>query len=48
MLRPGWYVLAHLKEGLPTVVPPIRHQPCAMLRERRSFAVEDLTSTRTC
>src|SRR5215467_2477268 len=34
---------AHLKEGFPVVVPPIRHQRDAMLRERRSFAVEDLT-----
>jgi predicted ABC-type ATPase len=34
---------AHLKEAFPTVVPPIRHQRDAMLRERRSFAVEDLT-----
>ena len=40
---PGWYVLAHLEEAFPTAVPPIRHQSCAMLRERRSFAVEDLT-----
>ena len=34
---------AHLKEAFPVVVPPIRHQRDAMLRERRSFAVEDLT-----
>jgi predicted ABC-type ATPase len=34
---------AHLKEAFPIVVPPIRHQRDAMLRERRSFAVEDLT-----
>jgi predicted ABC-type ATPase len=34
---------AHLKEAFPTVVPPIAHQRDAMLRERRSFAVEDLT-----
>jgi predicted ABC-type ATPase len=34
---------AHLKEAFPTVVPPIPHQRDAMLRERRSFAVEDLT-----
>jgi len=34
---------AHLKEAFPIVVPPIRHQRDAMLPERRSFAVEDLT-----
>lgn len=34
---------AHLKEAFPIVVPPIRHQRDAMIRERRSFAVEDLT-----
>lgn len=34
---------AHLKEAFPIVVPPIQHQRDAMLRERRSFAVEDLT-----
>jgi predicted ABC-type ATPase len=34
---------AHLKEAFPAVVPPIPHQRDAMLRERRSFAVEDLT-----
>lgn len=34
---------AHLKDAFPIVVPPIRHQRDAMLRERRSFAVEDLT-----
>ena len=33
---------AHLKEAFPTLVPPIPHQREAMLRERRSFAVEDL------
>jgi predicted ABC-type ATPase len=33
---------AHLKEAFPIVVPPIPHQRDAMLRERRSFAVEDL------
>lgn len=33
---------AHLKEAFPILVPPIRHQRDAMLRERRSFAVEDL------
>ena len=34
---------AQLKEAFPTVVPPIAHQREAMLREGRSFAVEDLT-----
>ena len=34
---------AHLKEAFPIVVPPVRHQRDAMLRELRSFAVEDLT-----
>jgi predicted ABC-type ATPase len=34
---------AHLKEAFPTAVPPIPHQRDAMLRERRSFVVEDLT-----
>lgn len=34
---------AHLKEAFPTVVLPIPHQRDAMLRERRSFAVEDLS-----
>lgn len=34
---------AHLKEAFPILVPPVRHQREAMLRERRSFAVEDLT-----
>jgi predicted ABC-type ATPase len=34
---------AHLKEAFPAVVPPIPHQRDAMLRERRSFVVEDLT-----
>ena len=34
---------AHLKEAFPIVVSPIRHQRDSMLRERRSFAVEDLT-----
>jgi predicted ABC-type ATPase len=34
---------AHLKEAFPTLVPPIPHQRDAMLRERRSFAIEDLT-----
>jgi predicted ABC-type ATPase len=33
---------AHLREAFPIVVPPIRHQRDAMLREQRSFAVEDL------
>ena len=34
---------AHLKEAFPILVPPISHQREAMLREHRSFAVEDLT-----
>src|SRR5439155_22955225 len=34
---------AHLKEAFPTLVPAGRHQRDEMLRERRSFAVEDLT-----
>jgi predicted ABC-type ATPase len=34
---------AHLKEAFPILVPPIPHQRDAMLREQRSFAVEDLT-----
>ncbi len=34
---------AHLKEAFPTLVPPIPRRRDAMLRERRSFAVEDLT-----
>ena len=33
---------AHLKEAFPTLIPPIRHQREAILREHRSFAVEDL------
>jgi predicted ABC-type ATPase len=33
---------AHLKEAFPILVPPIPHQREAMLRGRRSFAVEDL------
>ncbi len=33
---------AHLKEAFPTLIPPIPHQREAMLREHRSFAVEDL------
>jgi predicted ABC-type ATPase len=33
---------AHLKEAFPILVPPIPHQREAMLREHRSFAVEDL------
>jgi predicted ABC-type ATPase len=37
------FYAAHLKEAFPIVVPPIPHQRDAMLRERRSFAVEDLT-----
>src|ERR1700739_3511879 len=32
----------HLKEAFPTLVPPVPHQREAMLREHRSFAVEDL------
>jgi hypothetical protein len=34
---------AHLKEAFPILVPAIPHQREAMLREHRSFAVEDLT-----
>ena len=34
---------AHLKEAFPTLIPPIPHHRDAILRERRSFAVEDLT-----
>src|SRR3989442_9695437 len=34
---------ARLKEAFPSLVPPIPHQRDAMLLERRSFAVEDLT-----
>jgi predicted ABC-type ATPase len=33
----------HLKEAFPILVPPIQHHRDAMLRERRSFALEDLT-----
>jgi predicted ABC-type ATPase len=33
---------AYLKEAFPTLIPPISHQREAILRERRSFAVEDL------
>ena len=33
---------AHLKEAFPALVPPIAHQRETILRERRSFAVEDL------
>ena len=33
---------AHLKKAFPTLVPPVLHQREAMLREHRSFAVEDL------
>ena len=32
----------HLKEAFPNLIPPITHQREAALRERRSFAVEDL------
>ena len=34
---------AHLKEAFPSLVPPIPQQRDVMLRERRSFVVEDLT-----
>ena len=33
---------AHLKDVFPTLVPPVPNQREAMLREHRSFAVEDL------
>ena len=33
---------AYLREAFPTLVPPVSHQREAMLREHRSFAVEDL------
>jgi len=33
---------AHLKEAFPTLIPPIPHHRVALLREHRSFAVEDL------
>jgi predicted ABC-type ATPase len=33
---------AHLKEAFPTLIPPVPQQREAMLREKRSFAVEDL------
>lgn len=33
---------AHLKEAFPVLIPPVPHQRDAMLREHRSFAVEDL------
>jgi GTPase SAR1 family protein len=33
---------AYLREAFPTLVPPVPHQREAMLREHRSFAVEDL------
>jgi hypothetical protein len=36
------FYAAHLKEAFPTVVPPIPQRREAMLRERRSFAIEDL------
>jgi predicted ABC-type ATPase len=32
----------HLKEAFPTLLPPVLHLREAVLRERRSFAVEDL------
>jgi uridine kinase len=34
---------AHLKEAFPVLIPPVPHQREAMLREQRSFAVEDLS-----
>src|SRR5947199_5676137 len=34
---------AHLKEAFPSLILPIPHQRAAMIREQRSFAVEDLT-----
>ena len=34
---------AHLREAFPTLVPPVPHQREAILREHRSFAVEDLS-----
>ena len=34
---------AHLKEAFPALIPPIPHHREALLREHRSFAVEDLT-----
>jgi predicted ABC-type ATPase len=36
------FYVAHLKEAFPTLIPPISHQREAILREQRSFAVEDL------
>jgi predicted ABC-type ATPase len=33
---------AHLKEAFPTLLPPVPHLREAVLREHRSFAVEDL------
>jgi predicted ABC-type ATPase len=33
----------HLKEAFPTLLPPVPHLREAVLREHRSFAVEDLT-----
>jgi predicted ABC-type ATPase len=33
---------AHLKEAFPALIPPIPHKREEMLREHRSFAVEDL------
>ncbi len=39
--KTGFYDV-HLKEAFPVLVPPVPHQRDAMLRERRSFAVEDL------
>ena len=37
---------AYLREAFPTLVPPVPHQREAMLREHRSFAVEDLVAHR--
>ena len=34
---------AHLKEAFPDLVPPVAHKRDEMMRERRSFAVEDWT-----
>ena len=34
---------AHLKEAFPELVPPVAHKRDEMMRERRSFAVEDWT-----
>jgi predicted ABC-type ATPase len=42
-LRHARFYEAHLKEAFPDLVPPIAHKREEMLRERRSFAVEDWT-----